>query len=53
MKKKEHIKLIFIFLVLLTGLVFVLKNAQIIDNFNYDRSSNVQIEDPSEEVSEK
>jgi len=52
MKKKDSLKLISIFLGLIIGLVFVLKNANIIDNFNYDRSNDVQIENHSEEVSE-
>jgi hypothetical protein len=53
MKKNDNLKLIFLFLGLFIGLVLVLKYANMIDNFNFDRPNDVQIENPSEEVSEK
>ena len=52
MARKNHLKIMFLFLGLLIGLVLVLKNASLIDNFNFEKPNDVKIENTLDEVSE-
>ena len=51
MEKKDHLRILFVFVALFVGLIFVIKNADAIDNFSLDNINNAKIENSVEEVS--